>query len=209
MCDEYVRKIELDRALATMDNLGMPPFTWWDDSPPKEMGPQSSIKVRNRGFVIRLRVDRQHLVGKMKPWAWTGPRGKPVFNFTSEQRDFRQSDRVLILATGFYEYTTPTQSRAKLKDRHLFQMVDQDWFWIAGIARNGCFTMLTIGAGPDIAPYCHRQVVVLPPAAGMDWLTLSQPQSELLKAPPAGTLMAEMHRRNSIVALARQPRELS
>jgi putative SOS response-associated peptidase YedK len=42
----------------------------------------------------------------MVTWAWKGPLKKSVFNFKSEGRDFSNRDRVLIPATGFYEYIT-------------------------------------------------------------------------------------------------------
>ena len=42
--------------------------------------------------------------------------------------------------------------------------------------------MLTIEPGPDIAPFHARQIVVLPPERGMDWLTLSKPEADILNA---------------------------
>jgi putative SOS response-associated peptidase YedK len=119
-----------------------------------------------------------------------------VFNFQSEGRDFSHSDRVLVFATGFYEYTTPAAPKVKLKDQHFFTLAGQDWFWIAGLARDGAFTLLTTAPGPDIAPYHDRQIVTLPPAAGLDWLTLSRPSSEILRAAPAGALSVRTLRRD-------------
>ena len=87
------------------------------------------------------------------PWAWKTPRGKPVFNFRSEGRRFGKSDRCLIPADGFYEFTAPRDAKQRLKDKHLFTLRDQPWFWIAGIVKHGAFTMLTVEPGPDIAPY--------------------------------------------------------
>jgi len=59
-------------------------------------------------------------------------------------------------------------------------MKGEDWLWIAGIVKNGCFAMLIVKPGADIAPYHDRQIVVLPPVRGMEWLTLSQPQPAYL-----------------------------
>ena len=47
-------------------------------------------------------------------WSWPGPGGKPVFNFRSEGRQFG-SGRCLIVADGFYEYTTPQDPKQKKK----------------------------------------------------------------------------------------------
>jgi putative SOS response-associated peptidase YedK len=134
----------------------------------------------------------------MTPWAWRGPGGKPVFNFKSEGRDFSHNDRVLIPATGFYEYTAPAAPKVKLKDRHLFTLAGEPWFWIAGIVREGAFSMLTTAPGPDVAPYHDRSIVILKPADGLDWLTLSRPSRDLLTAPPAGSLQVRTLRRDGV-----------
>lgn len=50
--------------------------------------------------------------------------------------------------------------------------------------------MLTTEPGPDVSPYHYRQIVVLPPPAGLDWLRLSRPAVEMLKPSSAGSLQA-------------------
>lgn len=132
----------------------------------------------------------------MTTWAWKGPGGKPVFNFRSEGRDFSKSDRVAILTTGFYEYTTPTQPKIKLKDQHRFTIPGQEFFWIAGIVKQAAFTMLTTGPGPDVKPYHDRQVCVLDPSDGLAWLRLSLPEDKLLRPLPIGTLRVQTLRRD-------------
>jgi len=47
----------------------------------------------------------------------------------------------LIVATGFYEYTAPEAPKIKLKDQHFFTMKGEEWFWVAGIVKDNCFTM--------------------------------------------------------------------
>src|SRR3546814_5300328 len=78
----------------------------------------------------------------MTQWAWIDHRGKPVFNFRSENRSFASSDRRLIPSDGFYEFTVPANPKQRLKDKWLFTLVGEPWFWIAGIVKDGCFTML-------------------------------------------------------------------
>src|SRR3546814_7278627 len=52
----------------------------------------------------------------MTQWAWIDHRGKPVFNFRSENRSFASSDRRLIPSDGFYEFTVPANPKPRLKD---------------------------------------------------------------------------------------------
>ncbi len=103
----------------------------------------------------------------MMTWAWLQGK-KPIFNFVSERQDFFQTDRCLILATSFHEYTAPEERKPKIKlqDQHQFKLKGEEWFWIAGIVKEDLFTMLTVAPGPDIALYRDRQIVVLPPEGG-------------------------------------------
>lgn len=197
MCNEYARKAnikELENQFGKVEVL--PPFEWEDGRLPNDLDGKDSVRISDTAPIVRLKGDR--LVGSMTPWAWRGPGGKPVFNFKSEGRDFSHNDRVLIPATGFYEYTAPAAPRVKLKDRHLFTLAGEPWFWIAGIVRDGAFSMLTTTPGPDVAPYHDRSIVTLPPAAGLDWLTLSRPSRDILMSPPAGGLEVRTLRRDGV-----------
>ena len=120
-------------------------------------------------------------------WAWKSPRGRPVFNFRSDDRSFGNSLRCVIPADGFYEFTD-AQPGQKRKTKWLFTMVDAPAFWIAGVIRDGAFAMLTTSPGPDIAPYHDRQIVLLEPGRAMDWLDLKTPEADILKPVPGGRL---------------------
>lgn len=197
MCNEFSRNKQLTDAIAAFDRRGLGLFNWRDGLA-SNMDAQPSVRIRDSAFVVRLAGGA--LEGAMVTWAWPGPRGAPVFNFRSEGRDFSRSDRVLVLADGFFEYTAPKAAGVKLKDRHLFTLAGEDWFWIAGIVKDGCFSLLTTAPGPDIAPYHDRQIVTFAPQAGMDWLTLSRPESDLLRPTPAGGLVARTLRRDGVEA---------
>lgn len=164
------------------------PFAWADDAIPN-FPPTDEIKITEKAPVVSRRGDVA--IGKLTPWAWRGPQGKPVFNFRSEGRDFSNSVRCLIPADGFYEFTTPADPSKKRKDKHLFTLAGEPWFWIAGIVKEGAFTMLTTAPGPDIAPFHDRQIVVLPIGRGLDWLDLTAPGAEILSPLPAGSLRRE------------------
>lgn len=69
-------------------------------------------------------------------------------------------------------------------------------FWIAGIVKSDCFTMLTVAPGPDIEPYHDRQIVVLAPEKGMDWLKYSKPADKILKPLPRGRLEHRLTQEN-------------
>ncbi len=197
MCNEYARQIALGKLAEEFSRTKpLPPFSWRDGRIPNDLGGKASVRIRDTAPIFRLQQDQ--LVAEMATWAWQTPRGKPVFNFVSENRDFTNSDRVLILATGFYEFTDPANPKILLKDKHLFSRPGEDWFWIAGIVQQDCFTMLTAAPGPDVAPYHDRQIVTLSAAAGLDWLKLSWPPATLLQTPPAGTFAVQTIRRNGM-----------
>src|SRR3546814_14823884 len=81
-----------------------------------------------------------------------------------------------------------------LKTKWLFTMRDHPWFCIAGIWRQGpageAFTMLTMDAGEDVAPYHHRQIIPLTPDQWPDWLDPSEPAQAVLRSLPKGSLPA-------------------
>ena len=194
MCNEFQRQKQLKDAIEEFDRRGLPLFRWKDGMIPN-MDAQPAIRIRDSAFVVR--GDGGGLEGTMMTWAWPGPRGAPVFNFRSEGRDFSRSDRVLVLADGFIEYTAPAAG-VKLKNRHLFTLAGEPWFWIAGIVKEGCFSLLTTSPGPDVAPYHDRQIVTLAPADGMAWLNLSQPERAILRSPPAGTFQVRTLRKDGV-----------
>ncbi len=197
MCNEYAREIALAKLQKEFSRLKQfPKFEWLDQRIPNDVEEKASIKIHDAAPIMRLQGDV--VIGTTTTWAWLGPHGKPVFNFVSEGRDFSRTERVLIPATGFYEYTTPEAPKVRLKDKHIFTMHHEEWFWIAGIVKNDCFTMLTTAPGPDIAAYHDRQIITLAPSMGLDWLTLSRPQKEILAASPAGRLSVRTLRKDGM-----------
>jgi putative SOS response-associated peptidase YedK len=128
----------------------------------------------------------------IRRWSWPGQGGKPVYNFRSDGREFA-SGRCLIVADGFYEFTTPADRKQKRKDRWLFRPVGEGLLGIAGLVRDDpgrgeAFTMLTTEPGPDIASYHGRQVALLRPEQWKPWLTYAEPATALLGPAPAGSL---------------------
>ena len=149
------------------------------------------IRITDPGPIVRAAAnDSFDLV--VRRWSWPGQNGKPVYNFRSDGREF-PSGRCLIVADGFYEFTTPADPKQKRKDRWLFRPEGQGLLCIAGLVRDDpgrgeAFTMLTTQPGPDVAPYHGRQVALLRPDQWKPWLTYAHPASELLGPSPAGAL---------------------
>lgn len=128
-------------------------------------------------------------------WSWPGQNKRPVYNFRSDGRELN-SNRCLIIADGFYEFTNPTEKGKKRKDKWLFTKKDEPIFCIAGIWRDTsdvgeAFTMLTMDPGPDIAPYHDRQIVILERDAWADWLDPAVSAKSLIRPLPAGNLHVE------------------
>jgi putative SOS response-associated peptidase YedK len=128
----------------------------------------------------------------IRRWSWPGSRGKPVYNFRSDGREFA-TGRCVILTTGFYEFTQPEDAKQKRKNRWLFTTPGEPLLGIAGLIREvagigEAFTMLTTVPGADVAPIHHRQVAVLPSSAWRSWLDYSRSAGELIRPLPQGSL---------------------
>ena len=140
-------------------------------------------------------------VVELAPMRWgfapARPRGPPVFNFRSEGRSFAKSNRCLIPASAFFEFTGTWTPKSKWR----FELKGAPMLAIAGLWREGAgeeppaFTMLTTAPGPDVEPFHDRQVVVLPVHDWASWLYLERAEAELLKPLPAGSLTVTLERK--------------
>lgn len=113
--------------------------------------------------------------------------GKPVFNFRSEGRSFAKSDRCLIPADGSYEFTKPEAPKQRRKD-HLFTLAGEPLVLDSGPGEARRLRHADHLARSGHRPLPDRQIVVLPRAEGMDWLTLSKPEATILRPLPEGRL---------------------
>ncbi|KKC23912.1 SOS response-associated peptidase family protein [Sphingomonas sp. SRS2] len=170
------------------------------------MAPLESVRITDPTVIVRAAANapsEAELVTRR--WSWPGPSGKPVYNYRSEGRDFRNSakqGRCLVPVDGFYEFTAPADPAKKRKDKWLFRWAGEDIFMIAGLwkrdeaaipdPRGEAFTLLTCEPGPDIAPYHSRQIVLMPRTRWAAWLDGSVPAQELIAPLPEGTLTVEL-----------------
>ncbi|KAA0687932.1 SOS response-associated peptidase [Neorhizobium sp. P12A] len=192
MCNDYRLMVDVASIVEDFAHLkikirfgeGAPNLAAREDIKITDMGP--IVRANNNGPADAELVQRR--------WSW--PQNKrPVYNFRSDGREFN-SNRCLIIADGFYEFTDPTDSKKKRKDKWLFTKKDEPIFCIAGIWRETpdvgeAFTMLTMEPGPDIAPYHDRQIVILERDSWADWLDPSVSAKSLIRPLPAGTLNVE------------------
>ncbi|MET0348039.1 MAG: SOS response-associated peptidase [Methyloceanibacter sp.] len=188
MCNDYRLEVDIASIAEDFENLeinidmpeGVPNVAAREDIKITDMAP---IVRSSEGAALGELVNRR--------WSWPGPSGKPVYNFRSEGRDF-SSHRCLVLCDGFYEFTDPTDKAQKRLDKWLFTMKDHRLFCMAGIWREydggEAFTLLTMDAGPDIAPYHHRQIIPLARDQWAAWLDPRVPAGDVLKWLPQGSL---------------------
>ena len=187
MCNLYTQKKSVDEIAKLFRELELP--IGFPEGIPN-LQPRD-IAITDPGPIVRAGAGGGfELV--VRRWSWPGPSGKPVYNFRSEGREF-SSGRCLIVADGFYEFTTPADPKQKRKDRWLFTSREEPLMGIAGLVRDApgvgqAFTMLTTEPGADVAPYHGRQVALLASADWRDWLDHSRPAADLLKPLPGGSL---------------------
>lgn len=196
MCNAYeqhVKWVEYCKMMQALE-LGIPTQQSELDLPESD-----DVRINDMAPVMRAADNNIELVSMNFSFPPSGPKGGPVFNFRSEGRSFANSNRCLIPASGFFEFT----GKKYPKKKHRFTLNGQPFLAIAGLWREGkgnhpaSFTMLTTEPGPDIAHYHDRQVVVLRPADWSAWINLTKPEAELLKPLPAGSLNEETVRQGS------------
>jgi putative SOS response-associated peptidase YedK len=189
MCNLYTQSKSVDEVARLFREMQIP-LTFPEGLP--NFAPRD-IAITDPGAIVRAGNTGYELI--VRRWSWPGPGGKPVYNFRSDGREF-PSGRCLIVADGFYEFTTATDPKQKRKDRWVFTYPEAPMLGIAGLVRTEpgvgeAFTMLTTEPGPDVAPYHNRQVALLAPAHWKEWLDTATPAAELLKPASAGSLRVE------------------
>jgi putative SOS response-associated peptidase YedK len=193
MCNDYRLKADVGSIIEEFADLKIK-IRFPEGTPNIEA--RDDIRITDIAPIIRS-LDGPRGTGDLvqRRWSWPGQNKKPVYNFRSDGREFT-SNRCLIVADGFYEFTDPTEKGKKRKDKWLFTKRDEPIFCIGGIWREGieigeAFTMLTMEPGPDTAPYHDRQIVILERDAWADWLDPSISAQTLIKLLAAGTLEVE------------------
>jgi putative SOS response-associated peptidase YedK len=194
MCNEYEFQLKYDEYVEMMryEDIGTP-----SGETAANMPQVASVRIGDTAPILRAAGNVIELAPMKFGLPPPRPRAGPVFNFRSEGRSFDKSNRCLIPASAFFEFTGSKYPKAK----HRFTMADAPMLAIAGLWRDGdegeSFTMLTTEPGHDVAPYHDRQIVILQPRDWAAWIYLTKPEVELLKPLPAGSLTVETVRPGS------------
>ncbi len=193
MCNDYRLMVSVASVVTDFADLKIK-IRFGEGAP--NLQARQDIKITDIGAIVRT-FDGTHDEAELvqRRWSWPGPNKRPVYNFRSEGREFT-SNRCLIVADGFYEFTDPKDPQKKRKDKWLFTKKNEPIFCIAGIWREmpevgQAFTMLTMEPGPDIAPYHDRQIVILERSSWADWLDPRVSAKSLIRPLPTGTLLVE------------------
>jgi putative SOS response-associated peptidase YedK len=160
-----------------------------------------------QGAGAALRRARAYRWGLVPHWAKDLSAGNRSFNARAEtvatrpafRAAFRER-RLLVPATAFYEWQRAAGARRPFAFRRAdgaplaFAGLWERWHDPASDQWLRSLTIITTGAGPDVAPVHERQPVVLEPADFAAWLDPGagdQPGLQSLLVPsPAGTLLA-------------------
>jgi len=167
MCNDYEQHVawaeycKMMQALA----LGVPA-----QQSARDLQQADDIRINDLGPVMRASANGIELAPMRFGFPPASPRGAPVFNFRSEGRRFDKSNRCLVPASAFFEFTGKKYPKAK----HRFTLAGAPFM-----------------AGPDVAPYHDRQLAVLRPEDWAAWIDLRVPEADLLKPLPAGALAVE------------------
>jgi putative SOS response-associated peptidase YedK len=106
MCNEAARRIALDQLRNDWSELKIP-LRFPEGLP--NFQPTDSIRITDPLAIIRAAADAPNEAELVtRRWSWPAPTGKPVYNYRSDGREFRNSasqGRCLIPIDGFYEFT--------------------------------------------------------------------------------------------------------
>lgn len=202
MCNEVARRIALNQMRLDFSQTRIE-LVFPEGLP--NLAPLDSIRITDTTVIVRAADAAGKGALVQRRWSWPGPGGRPLYNYRSEGRDFRNgtsSGRCLVPIDGFYEFTTPPSDpgapKPKRKDKWRFtpaadSPLGNEMFCVAGLWREDAqvgeaFTLLTCEPGPDIAPYHSRQIVLLPRDSWRAWLDGEVPAKELIAPAPAGSL---------------------
>ena len=192
MCNDYGNRIPYSAYLEAFSQLRIP--VRFPQAAPN-LEPRDDIWPTETAPVIRQTEDGPEFVQLRWGFPPARPKAAPVINFRSEGRRFLKG-RCLVPASHFYEFTGSKSPKSKWQ----FTKAGEEWFCFAGLWRpmpdgtGDAFTLLTTDPGPDVAPIHNRQVVVLERASWEAWLGTEQPEVELLRPLPAGSLTVEQVR---------------
>lgn len=112
MCNDYRLTVDVASIVGDFADLKIK-IRFGEGAP--NLQAREDIKITDVAPIIRT-IEGVRGEGDMvqRRWSWPGPNKRPVYNFRSEGREF-SSNRSLIVADGFYEFTDPIVPKEKAK----------------------------------------------------------------------------------------------
>jgi putative SOS response-associated peptidase YedK len=112
VCNDYRLRASVAAIEDAFSQLKIP-LRFSEGSPNLE--PREDIRITDMAPIVRT-IEGARGEGDLvqRRWSWPGPKGRPVYNFRSEGREFSPG-RCLIVADGFYEFIDPKDPKKKLK----------------------------------------------------------------------------------------------
>jgi len=110
MCNDY--RLLVDPASIVKDFAALKIKMRFGEGIPNLESPED-IKITDMGPIVRT-IDRTRDKAELvqRRWSWPGPNKRSVYNFRSEGREL-PSNRCLIIADGFYEFTDAKDPKKK------------------------------------------------------------------------------------------------
>lgn len=185
MCNLFENRTAFSQLLEAFDRARKPVLKPGREAAPN-LGPLDAVRPTDAAPVLRAYGDGCELASMRWGLKPARPKAGPITNWRAEGRRFSQG-RCLVPVTAFFEFTG---ARAP-KTRWRFAPADGAWFCFAGLWRpeDGVdrFAVLTVDAGPDVAPYHPRQPVIRAERRWAAWLGEGA-HDDLLTPSPVGTL---------------------
>lgn len=181
MCNAYAMKIPPSALVEAFHQFRIP-LVFPEGMPNAE--PTDMVRPTDPAPVIRATDEGTASLAQVR-WGFPpSATGRPLLiNMRSEGRTFRDG-RALIPASWFYEYTGTRYP----KTRWTLRPIGEPFVTFAGLVREtpvgARFTLLTVGAGPDVQPIHGRQPAIVAPENWAAWLN----EGAVLHPSPAGTL---------------------
>lgn len=178
MCGRYTLSVPAEVVAELFELSAVPPLAPRHNIAPTQEAPVVRRVERPDGPIRRLDLLRWGLVPH---WAESPAIGARLINCRAETaaekpafRDGFRRHRCLVIADGFYEWTREAGGRQPFwihrPDGRPFAFAGLWSRWGRGDSRFDSFTILTVEAGPTVAPLHDRMPAILHPEDRARWL---------------------------------------
>src|ERR1700731_2432421 len=124
MCNDYEQNVSWAKYRAAMRAADIPIAESQSDL---DLPQINDVWIKNAAPIARQAGDLVDLAPMRFGMTPTTPRGGPIFNLRSERRHFANSNRCLVIASAFYEFTGTSYPKTK----HRFTLNDAPFMAIA------------------------------------------------------------------------------